>query len=232
DPWIGFNRDMFAVQDFLDQNLLVPVALGYRAVPPARGRRGIRRFLAHLRTPTILINDLLQGEFKRAGNTSLRFVVNSTIGAGGFADPASLMGIEGHREDFGQTLAVWGAASGPYVFIPLVGPSTPRDLLGTGVQVFMDPLFYFRTPPANRFRLVRAGVGGISAREPFIEPLNEMRENSLDYYVSFRSFYLQTREQQILNGRNPLPIVPDGDDPFDELEMELDAFDEELSAEQ
>ena len=218
DPWEGVNRAMFSAHTFLDDNLLVPVSLGYRAVTPARGRRGIRRFLAHLRTPGVVINDLLQGEFKRARTTATRFVINSTIGAGGFADPAAQLGLEAHREDFGQTLAVWGVEPGPYIFLPLVGPSTARDTIGTGAQVFMDPLFYVRTPPANIGRFTRASVGGISAREPFIEPLAEMRDGSLDYYASFRSFYLQARERQIRNGRTDFSALPDIGDDFDELE--------------
>ncbi len=232
DPWAGFNRAMFDAHNFLDENLLVPVSLAYREVTPKRGRRGVRRFLANLRAPVTLVNDLLQGEFGRARDTATRFVVNSTIGAGGFADPAGLMGIEGHREDFGQTLAVWGMDAGPYLFLPLIGPSTARDTLGTGVNVLLDPSFYVRTPPANIGRFTRAGVGGISAREPFIEPLAEMRDNSLDYYAAFRSFYLQNRRRQIQNGRFELAPAPADEDAFDELEAELDALDVELGGEE
>ncbi|MEO1015213.1 MAG: VacJ family lipoprotein [Pseudomonadota bacterium] len=228
DPWAGFNRAMFDAHNFLDDNLLVPISLAYREVTPKRGRRGIRRFLSNLRAPVTLVNDLLQGEFGRARNTATRFVVNSTIGAGGFADPAGLMGIEGHREDFGQTLAVWGVDSGPYLFLPLVGPSTVRGTVGTGVNILLDPSFYVRTPPANTGRLVRAGVGGISAREPFIEPLADMRDNSLDYYAAFRSFYLQNRRRQIMNGRFDLTPAAADEEAFDELEAELDALDAEF----
>ena len=222
DPWEGFNRSMFKVHNIVDKSILVPTSLAYRAVTPKRGRRGIRRFLANLRAPGIFVNDILQGEFGRAGETVGRFIVNSTIGAGGFADPAAELGIEAHREDFGQTLAVWGVDSGPYLFLPLIGPSTVRDTFGTGVQIFMDPLFYPRSRTANVARFTRASIGGISAREPFIEPLREMEENSLDYYASFRSFYLQTRQRQILNGQtdfNALPTIQDDEfDEFDEIE--------------
>ncbi|MBI1393117.1 MAG: VacJ family lipoprotein [Alphaproteobacteria bacterium] len=230
DPWAGFNRNMFAVHNFFDATLLVPISLAYRHATPKRGRRGIRRFLANLSAPTVIINDLLQGEFDRARKTAGRFAINSTLGAGGFADPANLMGVEGHREDFGQTLAVWGVDSGPYLFLPLFGPSTARDLFGSGVQILFDPLFYVRTPPANIARYSRAGVGGIAAREPFIEPLADMRTNSLDYYASFRSFYLQNRQRQILNDRGDIQPAPVGDESLDELEAELDALDAELSA--
>lgn len=220
DPWEGFNRKMFAAHNVLDKNLLVPASLAYRAATPKSGRRGIRRFLANFRTPGVFINDLLQGEFKRAGQTMSRFVINSTIGAGGFADPAAQLGIPGHSEDFGQTLATWGVGSGPYLFIPLFGPSSIRDAAGIGVQTGLDPLFYARSDIANIARNTRGGVGGLSAREPLIEPLREIEENSLDYYASFRSFYQQARMREINNGRTNFDDLPDiGEfEEFDELE--------------
>ncbi|MFZ5617465.1 MAG: MlaA family lipoprotein, partial [Pseudomonadota bacterium] len=168
DPWEGFNRKMFSTHLFLDRNLLVPAAKGYRATTPKAGRRGVRRFLANLRAPGIFVNDILQGEFGRAGETLGRFVVNSTIGAGGFADPAVQIGIPAHGEDFGQTLAVWGVDSGPFLFVPLIGPTSTRDGFGQIVQLGLDPLFYVRTPPADIARYTRAGVGGVSAREQFL----------------------------------------------------------------
>lgn len=220
DPWEGLNRKMFAVNIFLDDTLLVPASRGYRAVTPKAGRRGIRKFLANLRSPGVFVNDILQGEFKRAGQTLSRFVVNSTIGAGGFADPATIMGVPGHSEDFGQTLAVWGVPSGPYTFFPLLGPGTIRSSAGTVGQVALSPLTYVNTPPANISQYTTAGVGALAAREPLIEPLEDIRANSLDYYASFRSFYLQARKREIANGRTSFDDLPDiGDfDEFDELE--------------
>lgn len=220
DPWEGFNRSMFSAHLFLDRTLLVPAAKGYRATTPKSGRRGIRRFLANLRAPGVFVNDVLQGEFGRAGETLSRFVVNSTIGAGGFADPAAQIGIPAHGEDFGQTLAVWGIDSGPYLFLPLVGPSTGRDGFGQIVQIGMDPLFYVRTPPADIARYTRAGVGGVSAREQFLDPLAEIESKSLDYYASFRSFYLQARKREIANGKVDYSDLPDiGEfEEFDDLE--------------
>lgn len=220
DPWEGFNRKMFSAHVFLDRNFLVPAAEGYRAVTPKKGRRGIRRFLSNLKAPGIFVNDILQGEFGRAGQTLSRFVVNSTIGAGGFADPAAQLGIPSHGEDFGQTLAVWGIDSGPYLFLPLLGPTTTRDGFGKVVQLGMDPMFYVRTPPADYARYARAGVGGVSAREQFLDPLAEIEEKSLDYYASFRSFYMQARKREIANGKVDYSDLPDiGEfEEFDELE--------------
>jgi phospholipid-binding lipoprotein MlaA len=219
DPWEGFNRKMFSAHLFMDENFLVPAAKAYRATTPKAGRRGIRRFLANIKAPGIFVNDILQGEFGRAGETFGRFVVNSTIGAGGFADPAAQIGIPSHSEDFGQTLAVWGVDSGPFMFLPLVGPTTTRDGFGKIVQIGMDPLFYVRTPPADIARYSRAGVGGVSAREQFLDPLAEIEEKSLDYYASLRSFYAQSRKREIANGVVDYSDLPDiGEfEEFDEL---------------
>lgn len=220
DPWEGWNRKMFGAHTFLDDNLLVPAAKAYRAVTPKFARRGIRNFLANVRSPGIFVNDVLQGEFKRGGETLSRFVINSTIGVGGFIDPATGMGIPGHSEDFGQTLAVWGFPSGPYTMFPLLGPGTVRSNIGNIGQIALNPLTYVDTPPANIAQYTSAGVGALSVREPLIEPLEDIRANSLDYYASFRSFYLQARKREIANGRSSFDDLPDiGEfEEFDDLE--------------
>lgn len=220
DPWEGFNRKMFALNDGLDRNIMIPAAKGYRAVTHKKQRKGIRNFLANLRTPVIFVNDLLQGEPKRAGETLGRFFINSTIGFGGMGDPAERMGIPQHGEDFGQTLAVWGVDSGPYLVLPFFGPSTLRDGLGKGVDLTIDPSFWLTTDPAMYFRFSRAGVGVVSSREPLIEPLEGVRTDSLDFYASIRSFYLQSRKREINNGRASYEDLPDiGDfEEFEELE--------------
>lgn len=223
DPWEGLNRRVFAFNTKLDDVIFVPTAKAYRAVTPAPGRRGLRRFLANLRAPGVFINDILQGEFGRAGETLSRFVINTTIGAGGFADPAAQLGIAAHSEDFGQTLAVWGVPPGPFVVAPFMGPSTLRDSAALFPQSALDPINYVTTPAATAARFSRAGASLVSAREPLLEPLADIRANSLDYYASIRSFYLQARQQEIRNGRTDYSDLPDiGDfddfDDFDELE--------------
>ncbi|MEM9705341.1 MAG: VacJ family lipoprotein [Pseudomonadota bacterium] len=220
DPWENLNRRFFGVHVFLDDNLLVPASRGYRVAVPKIGRRGLRKFLANARAPGIFINDILQGEFKRGGETAARFVINSVFGAGGFADPAAKLGIPQHSEDFGQTLAVWGVPSGPYTMFPVFGPGTVRSNFGNLGQIAMNPLIYVRTPSANIARNARAGMSALSAREPLIEPLEQIRGNSLDYYASFRSFYLQARKREIANGRtsfDDLPDITDFED-FDEFD--------------
>lgn len=220
DPWEGFNRKMFALHNTIDGALLVPAAKTYRAVTHKKQRKGLRNFLANLGTPVVLLNDLLQGEFERAGHTASRFVVNSTIGFGGMGDPAERIGIPQHSEDFGQTLAVWGAPSGPYLFLPLFGPSSIRDGFGSAVDIASQPSIWIRTEPAQYFRYSRAGATALAVREPLIEPLQEIEENSLDYYASFRSFYVQTRKREIANGRTNYEDLPDiGEfEEFEELE--------------
>ena len=220
DPWEGLNRRVFAVNTAIDDVVFVPAAKAYRAVTPKPGRRGLRRFLANLRAPGVFINDVLQGEFGRAGETLSRFVVNSTLGAGGFADPAAHLGVPAHNEDFGQTLAVWGVPPGPFVVMPFFGPSTLRDSAAIIPQNAFDPLNYVNTPPVTITRFSRAGATLVSAREPLIEPLADIRDNSLDYYASIRSFYLQARQREINNGRSDFSDLPDiGDfEEFDDLE--------------
>ena len=209
DPWEGFNRRMFKTNTFVDHHFIAPTARAYRTVTPKSGRRGIRRFMNNLRTPGILINDVLQGNLGRAGKTLSRFVINSTIGAGGFADPAAELGIAYHGEDFGQTLAVWGVHSGPYLVLPFIGPSTVRDAFGSGVQIGMNPLLYVRTPPARYASYSIFTVRGISTREQFLDPLAQIEADSLDYYSSLRSFYLQTRKREIANGKTDYSDLPD-----------------------
>ena len=212
DPWEGFNRKVFGFNDKVDKGFFVPAAKAYRATTPKAGRRGVRRFLSNFGSPSVFINDLLQGNLGRAGKTLSRFAINSTIGAGGFADPAGQMGIEGHNEDFGQTLAVWGVGSGPYLVLPLFGPSSPRDAFGALVGIGMQPLTFIRTPPANYARISLAGTTLLSAREAVLDPLAEIEANSLDYYSSFRSFYTQARAREIRNGVDDFEALPDFDE--------------------
>ena len=220
DPWEGFNRKMFAFNNAFDDALLVPVAKAYRAVTHKKQRKGLRNLLANARTPVILFNDILQGDFDRAGNTASRFVINTTIGFGGMGDPAERMGIPQHSEDFGQTLAVWGVDSGPFVVLPFFGPSTVRDGFGAAVDTAADPVFWIRTDAAQLARISRTSSTIISSREPLIEPLEEIQEKSLDYYASFRSFYLQARRREIKNGRTDFEDLPDiGEfEEFDDVE--------------
>lgn len=219
DPWESFNRDMFAVHESVDQAVLEPVARGYRAATPGFFRQGVRNFLRNLKSPVIFANDVLQAEFGRAGITATRFGVNTTVGIAGLFDPATGMGLERHDEDFGQTLAVWGVDAGPYLFIPLVGPTNVRDATGRVIDVAFDPFTYAEFEGDDAFRVTRGVLSGVSAREGLLETVDDVRANSIDPYVSFRSSYDLLRESAIQNGRTDVQDLPDFEDFSDDAVM-------------
>jgi phospholipid-binding lipoprotein MlaA len=130
DPLEGLNRGIFEFNRVVDGVLIKPAAQIYRGVLPQQAQDSVRSFLRNLRSPVILANDVLQGDMDRAGSTIGRFLVNTTLGIGGLFDVASELGMPFHDEDFGQTLAVWGVGEGPYLVLPLLGPSNPRDAVG------------------------------------------------------------------------------------------------------
>jgi phospholipid-binding lipoprotein MlaA len=130
DPYEPFNREALKRNAKIDTYIVIPTVEAYFSLVPEDGRRGVHNFLGNLALPTIFLNDMMQGEVSRAGKSMWRLTVNSTVGLGGFLDPASKMGIPGHGEDFGQTLAVWGVGEGPYLILPLLGPSNPRGAGG------------------------------------------------------------------------------------------------------
>ena len=226
DPYEGFNRNVFAFNEAVDKAALEPVAKAYRYGTPGFFRAGVRNFLSNLNAPVVFVNDVLQGEGERAGDTLARFSVNSTIGIAGLFDVAGAAGLERHSEDFGQTLAVWGVDSGPFVVLPIIGPSTPRDAVGTGVDRLFDPLTWTRLhdPEDNfNFQVGRGVLGAVSARESLIETFDTLRQQT-EPYVAYRRAYAALREGAIRNGRedpNAYENLPDFDDSlFDDFEDE------------
>jgi phospholipid-binding lipoprotein MlaA len=200
DPIEPLNRASYFVNDGLDTLVLRPAAEAYRIFIPPEVRTAIRNVLANLRTPVILVNDLLQGETDRAGVTIGRFVLNTTIGIGGILDRATDFGLIGHTEDFGQTLAVWGVPEGPYLFIPVLGPSNPRDLAGTGVDMAASPLTWINgNDTVEAVMISRTALTALDTREGLIEPLDALRQGSLDPYAALRSAYRQRRAVEIRN---------------------------------
>ncbi len=212
DPWEGMNRDLFAVHEGIDQAVLEPVARGYRAITPRPVRTGVTNFIRNLRGPVIFANDLLQGELSRAGTTAARFGINSTVGIVGVFDPASSMGLERHDEDFGQTLAVWGVGPGPYLFIPVLGPSNVRDTTGRFVDMVFHPLNWARGDEAATARMANGILTGVSVREQVLEAVDDIRATSVDPYASIRSSYNLLREGAIENGRTDVQDLPDFED--------------------
>jgi len=212
DPWEDFNRDMFAVHESVDQAVLEPVARGYRAITPRPVRRGVLNVLRNLRAPVIFVNDVLQGEIGRAGTTAVRFGVNSTIGIAGVFDPATSMGLERHDEDFGQTLAVWGVDSGPYIFVPLLGPTTVRDGAGRVVDIALDPLTWAEFDDVEKVRVGRTLLAGVATRELVLETVDDIRRDALDPYVTIRTSYGLLRESAIQNGPADVEDLPEFED--------------------
>ena len=201
DPYEGFNRQMFAFNSEVDKYALGPAAGAYETVTPEFARDRVGDFLHNLKSPVIFINDVLQGEGDRAGDTLGRFLINSTIGVAGLWDVAGYNGIEKHSEDFGQTLAVWGVESGPYLVLPLMGPTTPRDLFGGGIDRALDPLNW--TEFADNPDL-----------DDQIEQLNAQPEP----YVALRRIYSSQRQAEIRNGRINEEEAYDDLPDFDEFE--------------
>jgi phospholipid-binding lipoprotein MlaA len=209
DPYEPFNRRVFAFNLAIDDAVVRPIALSYRENVPPPVRTGIRNLIDHYNSPVTFINDLLQGEPVRAAETGTRFFVNTLFGFGGVDDIAARNGLAKHKEDFGQTLAVWGAGEGPYLMVPLLGPSNFRDLGGRVVDSRLNPISYgLDAAGVGWIEFVIALVDGLDTRARLLDQTDELRRTSLDYYASVRSLYRQDREAEITNGgvrRIPLP---------------------------
>ena len=203
DPFEPVNRTVFKFNQIIDELFLKPAAHLYVAVVPDRGRAAVSNVIENLKSPVYLANDILQGETERAQITISRFTTNTILGFGGMIDVAADLGAEPHSEDFGQTLATYGAGKGPYLMLPFLGPSTVRGTIGKVVDSFFDPLGYaLETEEA----LIRAGIEGLDKRARFLDVSEAMEKTSIDYYASIRSVFLQNREYEIRNGA-PEPIT-------------------------
>ena len=219
DPLEPLNRRVYAFNRAIDALFLKPAAIFYRALTPPPVRTGVSNVLNNMKSPVILANDLMQAEFERAGDTAARFAINSTLGVGGIGDPAAdHFGIARHGEDFGQTLAVWGVGEGPFLMLPLLGPSNPRDAVGFAVDSFvLDPFAWWvrvRSDDRELYSYLRLGLTALDARSANFEGIEDVERNSLDPYAALRSLYRQFRVKEINQGRVPADFdVPD----FDEI---------------
>ena len=205
DPLEGFNRGVWAFNSAADTVLLRPTTTVYRTVAPRPARRGLSRLLANLSEPFSAVNNVLQGKPGRAGRNIERFLVNSTIGVGGLADHASEFGIEPAEEDFGQTLGAWGANGGPYLVLPLLGPSTMRDAVGSGVGMLANPyrVAIRESNVSNALKYGETGAEIIIIRSDLTESgADAFLKTSLDPYAAARSAFLQRRRAQIRDLEN------------------------------
>lgn len=211
DPLEPMNRYFFEVNRFLDMIAVKPVATWYDGILPGFAKDGVRNFLDNLRSPVILANDLLQGEWDRAGTTASRFAVNTTAGVAGLMDPASDWGMAQHGEDFGQTLAVYGTGEGPYLYLPILGPAPVRDLSGFVVDQFFDPLTYVYWNGPNTVPVARFVLNGVDLRARNLGTLDQIERTSVDYYATIRNLYRQSRVNEINNGQTNVDTLPDID---------------------
>jgi phospholipid-binding lipoprotein MlaA len=198
DPLENSNRAVFGFNRQIDRFFWAPVTAGYRFVVPAPARRSVRRAFVNLNTPIYLVNNLLQVRFRDAGETLGAFLVNTTVGVGGLFDVGQRVGLETQPADFGQTLALAGVGNGPYLMIPILGPSTLRDGVGGVVDLFFHPLTYLiGIAPQLVWRGGVEVCAGVSRREEADAKLKALEESSLDFYSVLRSAYMQTRQHSI-----------------------------------
>ena len=194
DPFEDLNRDIFIFNEKLDEKLLKPAAIAYRKVTPQFARSGVTNFFNNLEEIDTTINQVLQGEIKYAFNDAGRFVINTTIGLFGLIDVASKMGLERHEEDFGQTLGVWGFDSGPYIMIPFLGPSNPRDLLSRPISSFLSGTFAMED---DDVKITLVGIDALETRERLLDAETLIIG---DKYIFVKDAYVQSREYEINNG--------------------------------
>jgi phospholipid-binding lipoprotein MlaA len=196
DPWEPFNEKMFAFNYRVDRYVLKPVAFVYRKIIPEPLEALIANGFDNIRWVPRFVNSLLQGKWGGASREMGRFLINSTLGIGGLWDPAkNYWGIPGSREDFGQTLGVWGSGPGPYLVLPFLPPMTVRDGIGFGVDIFLDPLSYVLPFFPDRFGMKIGDT--VNERALNYEVFQGVEETTLDLYSSVRHFYLQRRQRQI-----------------------------------
>ncbi len=216
DPWEPFNRGVFKFNDTLDRYMMKPVAKGYQWITPDFIDQGVSNFFDNLNDIAVTANDLFQFKFKQGGQDAARLLVNTTVGIGGVVDVASRVGLDKHEEDFGQTLAVWGVPYGPYLVLPFLGPSSPRDAVGTAADGFMNPLSYTIFP----VKIGLYGLRTIDFRADNLSATEILDEAALDRYAFMRNAYFQRRDYLIYDGEPPL------EEEFEEFEQELEEEEE------
>jgi phospholipid-binding lipoprotein MlaA len=205
DPLEPLNRSIYFLNLLVDGAIIKPLAIAYRLVLPHEVRHGVGNVLTNLGTPIAFLNHFLQGSPSRAGTTFMRFCLNSTLGIGGIFDPAKEMGFPCVQTTFNETLAVWGIKTGPYLFLPIIGPSSMRDVVGLGADYSINPLHYLLRRQKNHQEIVYTITGGevIHQRNLLLETLDDLEATSLDMYASLRSIYFQ-KQVYFLKKFNPV----------------------------
>jgi len=217
DCFEKINRGIFAFNQAIDGLIFKPLALGYKKLPSPI-RTGTSNFIGNISTLLTVPNNVLQGNLGVAGKNTLRFLVNSTIGIVGLFDPASAVGLNSYeKEDFGQTLGSWGVGEGCYVVLPVLGPSTARDAIGSLGNYMGGDAWYNVTVRNDTHYFsdfdyyASKGVGGVDFRAKNFDDINNLEENSIDFYASVKSLYLQDRRKKILNASGATQTQNDSD---------------------
>jgi len=223
DCWKGFNKATFALNQTLDGILFEPIARGYRHLPSGI-RYGTSNMVSNISNLVTIPNNLLQGDFKAAINNSMRLIVNTTLGIVGIFDVASSLGLEQlDREDYGQTLASWGMESGCYIVLPILGPSTARDAVGHAINFLGgDPWYNITSKNDTRYfkdsdYFFSKMTDGVDFRAKNIEAFDSIEKNSIDFYASVKSLYLQDRARKISNSG----VITDAMDDSDWEDIEI-----------
>lgn len=214
DPFESFNRKTFALSIKLDQMIVAPVARVSVGLTPAPVEKAIHNIIVNLSEPVVILNDLLQGRAQGVIKAATRLVVNSTFGLAGALDLAAGAGLRHEPNGFGDTLGRYGVRPGPYLFIPLLGPSNFRDLLGAGVDEVSTPLFYIRFPYRTQSDVALTVMGGLDERAQAEPQFKALLDGAADPYATLRSTYLQARQSEI-RGDVGLPPLPDIEGPSD-----------------
>ena len=224
DCFEGVNRAFFAFNKGLDNILVEPLAKGYRYLPSPI-RTGTSNFLSNLSLVVTVPNNILQGDIGLAGKNTARFAVNTTVGILGLFDPAAKLGLNNYeKEDYGQSLATWGVGEGCYLVLPVLGPSTARDTVGS-LATFLGGDAWYNITVRNDTRYVSdfdyyasRGTSGVDFRAKNLESFDNLEKNSMDFYASVKSLYLQDRRQKIRNSKEVIDAMNDGD--WEEIETQ------------
>lgn len=211
DPFESVNRVVFEFNNVIEGMLLNPLAHMYKSAVPIFFQKRLHNFLSNLATPVYFLNDVLQFEFERAGQSLTRFCINSTFGFLGLFDIAAEAGIPPHTEDFGQTLGTWGATPGFYIVLPILGPTDFRGLLGMVADFFADPFNYWAIHSDHKNLLdARIAFSYIDERSQYVTLIESIMKTSIDPYANMRSLYWQHKRMKILGQDNgPSPISSD-----------------------
>ncbi|MEI4197477.1 VacJ family lipoprotein [Roseovarius sp. E0-M6] len=209
DPWEEENREVHAFNRSLDRALVRPAGKGYTKAVPDDIELVVTRFSENLSLPGAIVNNILQGNGLGATTDTYRFLVNTTLGLGGFFDPATELNMPAKTDaDFGQTLYTWGINEGPYMELPLLGPSTTRDAVGKTVDLFTNPLTYALPSPESYYGTAASVSSGLSARGQYSDTIDSILYESADSYAASRSIYLQNRRFKLGKGRDETYLDP------------------------